>query len=992
MPRMERNTPAFLIAFVVAAAAFAAPQGGNPHGGGAPGAKPQDAKPQGGRPAGAGGGDERRAPPPPVKDWKHADESFLTNVKQVTFQGEKSGEAYYSPDQTYISYQSVRGDCPHYQIFVEKLDHTALWRVSPGVGLTTCSHWNADGSRLMWASTHLDPDTYGPPPAEGGAYAWNKHPSFEIFDSKPDGSDRRRLTDAKGYDAEGSYSTDGKRIVFTSERDGDLELYTMNADGSDVRRVTNAKGYDGGPFFSPDGARICFRAFRDEKNPRYANIYVINTDGTGEKQLTFDLAVNWAPFWHADNDTLVYSKNVGGHRNYELFLVKASGGRSIRLTRDGLADVLPAFSRDGKKLMWTSTRADGRSQIFTADFRMPNAEEWKTLEAEEDARLAAEKKAAEERAKGEGHGSGMAAAPTFDAKKLLADASFLADDKLEGRRAGTAKAMEAGQWVAEQFKAAGLKPAGDEGTYFQKFPMLVGLEASDESFAGFHVVGTDGQKSELLVRCAPTGFSGSKTGDPGRVEAPIVFRGYGVAIPGVSDDYAGLSDVKGKIVALFLRGVPESVLEQKDNPHADPQAWYGAYAKALNAKMKGAKAVVFIADSRQRNADGLEAPSFDGTGARLGIPCAQVLRSDFEKLLAPIGKKLADLERASTAEQGAGFDFEGGIAFVDAKIVEIRGEAANVVAIVPGTSKPEEKVLVTAHYDHLGFGGQGSLSDGGKPEIHNGADDNASGTAGLVAMARHFAANPTARTLVFIGFSGEEEGLLGSAHYVEKPLFPLAETAAVLNLDMIGRYRADEGVAIDGVASGEGLEAIVRAANTGGLKIATTGGAMSGRSDHASFIAAGVPGLHLFTGAHVDYHKPSDDADKLNAAGMADVTAYAAKLVRALADLPTKPVYVKPKAPEKTSSTGGFGAYLGTIPSYGSDSGGVKLSGVGAGSPAEKVGIKGGDTLVKLGDVDIDNIQDFTSALRMHKPGDALDVVVLRETERLTFKVILGRR
>jgi Tol biopolymer transport system component len=928
---------------------------------------------------------ERRPPAPSAKDWAAPGEKWLTNVRQITIQGQKSGEAYFSPDQKWISFQSVRGDCPHYQIFVEALDGTALWRASTGKGLTTCSFWRNDGKKLIWASTHLDPDTYGPPPAEGGAYAWNKHPSFDIYESNPDGSERKRLTDAKGYDAEGAYSPDGSRIVFTSERDGDLEIYTMAADGTDVRRVTHAKGYDGGPFFSPDGKRICFRGFRDPKHERYANLFVIDVDGKNERQLTSDLAVNWAPYWHADNDTLVFSKNFEGHSNYDLCLIKVSTGEVGRLTRDPKADVLPVFSPDGKKLMWTSTRADGRSQLFIADFRMPTAEEWKVLVAEEKSRLA-RLSDAPAAAPASGHGAGMSVqAPALDSAELLATVKELADDKYEGRRAGTEAAAKAATWIEGRFKLAGLDPAGVGGGFTHAFPMLVGLEA--EKGAGLEVIFRGASEERRTYEIAPTGFSGSKDGAR-RAEGPLAFRGYGLSLAGVSDDYAGLSDVKGKIVVLFLRGVPEDVLNQTANPHVDPQAQHGSYAKALEAKKRGAAGVLFVADSKQRNADGLEPPAFDGTGARVGIPCAQIRRSDLAALL---GQKLEKLEIASTAERGAGFDVEA-TAALDAPLKEIRSDGINVLGMVTGTKFPDEVVMISAHYDHLGYGGSGSLAEGGKAEIHNGADDNASGTAGLIALAEAFAKKPGKRTLVFAAWSGEEEGLLGSHAWIAKPSFDAKKLVAVVNLDMIGRYRNEEGVAIDGVATAAEFEALVRAVNTDGLKIATTAGAMSGRSDHAAFIAAGIPALHLFTGAHVDYHRPSDDWERINADGMAKVASYAGAIARAIADDEARFAFVKPKAEEKQVGGMGYGAWFGAIPSYSEDAGGVRLSGVSAGSPAEKAGFKAGDVLVKLGDVDIDNIQDFTTALRSKKPGDEVEVAVLRGGERVVKKLVLGRR
>ena len=312
-------------------------------------------------------------PPVPAVDVRAEGEVLISNLRQQTFIGARAGEAYFSPNEDMICYQAVRGDCPHYQIFVQHLDGTRLVRVSPGKGLTTCSYFHPTEPKLLWASTHHDEATYGPPPKQAGRYAWDKHPSFEIYVSGIEGLDPVRLTNSPGYDAEGAFSPDGKRICFTSERDGDHEIYTMAVDGSDVRRITNAKGYDGGPFFSPDNKRICFRGFRDAANPGNAQIYVIDADGSNERQLTFDQAVNWCPYWHPNGEWLIYSKNLGDHRNFELFLVPSAGGESTRVTTHPGADVLPVFSRDGKRVMWTSTRGDGKSQVVIADFALPTA-------------------------------------------------------------------------------------------------------------------------------------------------------------------------------------------------------------------------------------------------------------------------------------------------------------------------------------------------------------------------------------------------------------------------------------------------------------------------------------------------------------------------------------------------------------------------------------------------------------------------------------------
>ncbi len=906
------------------------------------------------------GGDERAAPEVP-KSILAAGESFLSNARQVTFVGERSGEGYFSPDGTMVAYQSVRGDCPHYQIFIEKLDGTALWRVTPGKGLTTCVHWRPDSKKVLWASTHLDPETYGPPPATGGRYVWDKHASFDMFLSNPDGSEVSRLTSTPGYDAEGSWSNDGSRIVFTSNRDGDLEIYTMAPDGTDARRVTKSTGYDGGPFFSPDDKRICFRGFRNPKNERFANLYVIDADGKNEKQLTFDDTVNWAPYWHPNGRTLIYSKGLGGHRNFELYLCDVETASHVRLTRHPGADVLPVFSADGTKVMWTSTRSDGRSQIFLADFKMPTDAEWKTLAAEEARREAAD--------------------------RLLSDAKALSDDSMEGRRAGTAGAAKAADYVEKALVEAGLTPAGENGTWRQGFPIVTGVEAVEASLAlpNMKVLSLGGT-------LAPASYSGDSKGQRNLATSNrLAIRSYGLAMPGTIDDYAGLPSVEGAIVVLFEKGLPEGIEDAaKANPHADLNSWRGGYARALAAKMKGAAGVVFVADSDESQPDVIAPPRYEGTTARVGIPVVRASRSWIADYCKSASKSLLSAEALSSLTQGTGFDIAGEVT-VAAEVKFPSSETHNILGSITGASKPDEWVVVSAHYDHLGFGGSGSLSSNTGPEIHNGADDNASGTAGLLEVARRIRAARPARSVLVIAWSGEEEGLLGSAYWADHPTLSLSKIVANVNLDMIGRLGKD-GVAIDGVASAKGIDALVATANTDGLKVATTAGSFSGRSDHATFLMKGIPAIHLFTGAHVDYHKPSDDWDRLNADGMAQVTTYTERLVRAFADSETRFEFVKPQPKAQVSGGSGFGAWLGTIPSYSQDTGGVRLSGVSAGSPAEKAGLKADDVLIRRGDAKIDNVEDFTLALRSRKPNDKVAVEVLRDGKSLVFDITLGRR
>jgi TolB protein len=326
---------------------------------------------------------------PVAADWQRQEADHLRNIRQVTSDFARAGEGYFSPDGKQIIFQAEEKDTgnPFYQIFIQDLANGRFRRVSPGVGKTTCSYFRPDGRKIIFASTHLDPEArakYGPEyrqrkdDQKAGVhrrYRWDFDEHMDIFEANPDGSELKRLTDSPGYDAEGSYSPDGKQIVFCSQRSGDLQLWIMNANGTSPRQLTTAKGcYNGGPFFSPDGKRVIFRSDRKEKDR--LQIYVINADGTGERALTDRPTwVCWGPFWHSDGRHVIYAgadHGTGGRPNYDLYWLDVDAGKETRITFAPGADVLPAFNRDGTKLMWTSTR-DGRSpsQLYMADFAAP---------------------------------------------------------------------------------------------------------------------------------------------------------------------------------------------------------------------------------------------------------------------------------------------------------------------------------------------------------------------------------------------------------------------------------------------------------------------------------------------------------------------------------------------------------------------------------------------------------------------------------------------
>lgn len=320
----------------------------------------------------------------PPEEAAKLESKYLTNVRQVTDEG-TCGEGYFSPDGSKIIFQAIRGDHPFYQIYVKDMKTGEEKRVSTGHGRTTCSYFHPTKQRILYASSHLDPERDAVAKAEidrlqelrknppkGRSYAWNFDPYMDIFEADLDGSHLVQLTYTPGYDAEGAYSPDGKEIAFCSFRDGSGNIYVMNADGSNVRQLTNSPGYDGGPFFSPDGKRIIFRG--EVRKRDFLQIFVINADGSGERQLTDNDAVNWGPYWHPDGKHIIFSTSLQGHYNYELYVMNVETGKMDRVTYMFGADVLPVFSPDGKKLLWTSKRnrpggtGEPTSQLWIADF------------------------------------------------------------------------------------------------------------------------------------------------------------------------------------------------------------------------------------------------------------------------------------------------------------------------------------------------------------------------------------------------------------------------------------------------------------------------------------------------------------------------------------------------------------------------------------------------------------------------------------------------
>ncbi len=589
-----------------------------------------------------------------------------------------------------------------------------------------------------------------------------------------------------------------------------------------------------------------------------------------------------------------------------------------------------------------------------------------------------------------GAASGAFLAP----EALWEEVRILSAPVMEGRAAGTPGAERAAGHIAEAFRRAGLRPGGDEGTYFQRFPILTGIRLGPDNSLAVHLPGSTPRAFVVGTDFTPFSFS-----EEGRVEGSVVFAGYGITAPEIGyDDYAGL-DVRGKIVLLLAHEPRE---RDQAGPFRRPEAYRYTEAryKIINAREQGAAAVVLVTDPLAHAGEPETLIGIRGVPSRSsGIVAVHARRAVAEALLASAGRDLAGLQgEIDAALAPRSLALPGARAAIRVSLIREHGSTANVVGILPGTDSVlrDQAIVIGAHYDHLGFGGEHSLAPAQVGTVHPGADDNASGTAGLIALARAFAAaGGGRRTLVFAAFGGEEIGLLGSAHYVRHPPIPLDRTVAMLNFDMIGRLQNGR-LYLSGAQTGEGLEALVRAANAGvGLDLVLRGDGYD-PSDHTSFLARDRPVLFFFTGTHADYHRPSDTADKINAAGLRQVLLVARGVMDTLADQPTGLAFRKAPASPRARARGpggGYGPYFGSIPDFGGGADeGVRLTGVRQESPAERAGLRTGDTIVRFAGVTVRSLEDLTFALRSRRPGDEVEVTFVRDGTRHTVRTVLEQR
>jgi Peptidase family M28/PDZ domain/PA domain len=586
----------------------------------------------------------------------------------------------------------------------------------------------------------------------------------------------------------------------------------------------------------------------------------------------------------------------------------------------------------------------------------------------------------------------------IDPRTYLDHVKFLSSEELEGRGNGSPGLEAAADYIGKHLQAAGLEPAGDNGTFFQRFEMITGLSVQPGNTvtlgSGRNTVAFEIGRDYQLV---------STSSDPSSPaqELPIAFAGYGISAPALHyDDYSSI-DAAGKAVLIFTHepqeNDPKSAFEGQTNTmHASMMR------KVEVARSHGAKAMLVMDDTNHRPAvDRFRRWLSEPQAEEYGLPVFYLSRDRIQRAL---GSRL-NLE---TVAREIDRDFQPKsrlltdlmVHAVD-RTVKVRRPVRNVAGILRGSDEAvkDEFVIVGAHYDHLGRSGRFSMAQNSTGQIHHGADDNASGTAAIIEMAKAAvgARKDFRRSLLFITFAGEEHGLLGSSHYVNHPPVPLANTIAMINLDMVGR--AGGRILVDGLASAPSIDEDLKAAEaTSPLNMrAMRGGPGAGASDDATFLLRKIPAINFFSGFHSDYHRPSDMWEKIDAAGGAAVADLALALARQLANRSQRPPFVETAQPESHSSgsvgaVSGYGPYFGSVPDFANEGQGVKFAEVRPGSPAAKAGFRGGDVMISFGGAPIKTLYDFTFALREKKPGDKVDVTVLRDGKQITANVELTTR
>ncbi len=561
--------------------------------------------------------------------------------------------------------------------------------------------------------------------------------------------------------------------------------------------------------------------------------------------------------------------------------------------------------------------------------------------------------------------------------------AFLSSDEMEGRLAGSRFDEITAQYLARQFEHYGLEKI--DGSYFQEFEFRSGVEPGPGSFIHIKTPNflklTDRQFSVM-------GFSSSDT-----VQSELVFAGYGITEPEVDyDDYAGL-DVTGKTV-LVMRFTPEG------NTRGTPFSKHAPFRhKAKLAQENGARAIWFVTGPEHADSDDpLVAAVNAGAASELGIPAFHVKHDVADQILADNGHpSLSELQDMILNEsQPTPFSFNiGATVQLRAELYHTVKTSRNVAGALPGYGKlKDEWIVVGAHFDHLGWGGPATTSKApGVYDVHNGADDNASGTAGLLELAEFFAeeisADSSRRSILFMGFGAEELGLLGSSYAANHPLVPLDQTVAMLNLDMIGTLSSNNMI-LGGTGTSTHWEALLNQQNTDQFNLSFNAEGY-GSGDHQSFFLKNIPVLFFFTGAHERYHKPTDDIEFINFEGLLKVTRYVQRCLHQIAVNPERPDFIKAENPSAGHQRG-YSVTIGVIPDFTFTGDGFRISDVRSNGPAAKAGMKPQDIIISMNGISVLNIHDYMYALEQSNTSHEVPVEVLRDETQITLMVTPSKK
>lgn len=557
---------------------------------------------------------------------------------------------------------------------------------------------------------------------------------------------------------------------------------------------------------------------------------------------------------------------------------------------------------------------------------------------------------------------------------VLRHIKYLASDEMNGRRTGTPGGDMAEQYIAGEFKRLGLEPVDEDGDYMQPFDFPSGAELGEGSYMSAEISG-EIVTFENEVEMRPFPFSVTED-----TTVELVFAGYGISLKDSSyDDYADI-DVEGKAVVVLRYS------SEKDDRESKFAGYMSLFYKFRNARDHGAAAMFLVTGTVDDSTDKLV--DFNYTRYRKsGIIAFSLTRKAANKLMAPLGRSLDELQ-SEILESGKtmSIDIPGLSVSMKADVKPVYSSGVNVMAVIRGSDPVlrNDYFVIGSHYDHLGIGGRGSRAPDSYGEVHYGADDNASGTAGMLELAEYFSANrdKLRHSVLFQAYGAEESGLLGSRHYVDNPLIPLENTYAMLNLDMIGRD-TDTSIVMNGFATSSIWEEIVDDANKDvGIRISKKK-LSGGGSDHASFNSKEIPNMFFFTGVHGDYHKPSDTWDKINYEAEVRILTLAKNIAWGLDDLEMKPEYVKAEEGSSAPSRMSFRVVLGVTPDYAYEGAGLKITGVRDGGTASKAGIISDDIIIRMDEKEIMSIEDYMSILQLLNPGDEVKISVKRGEEVL---------